>query len=408
MRPWERRLRDLSLLLSSCQRTYFSPEQFRLNVNQFLQTSRTVTFIIQKNKADLPNYEVWYNRLIDLWKVDPVMKWAVDSRNTIEKIGDLELYSKLQVALVTSYLEEDDRVLEIESNKHIGDGIGQLHSLVRQSYAHLQGDEWAVKLGRTWVANSLPEFELLKTFDLIYSRQYEMCGEASQSLGETLSKEIIPPSEMASLSLESRHVQYIDGASGRITHFARVKDQPREFGLFGKVELSKQKQRFEAINSFETGFDMMVESAKAHFLRDGYHISILMCFDSAGKPVDAIPFDFRSRATKFIIFREIAERVALTRPSFIVFIAEAWQRQQPKRSDQPFSISALPIVGEVLQIVGMQKTETIREISLPIIRVGEGKPSLGIAKSITEDARRTSFGFLIPIIRAMNERNANA
>lgn len=42
-KPWERRLKDLSHLLKCCIDTYFDPELFRLNLNQFLQTARTVT-----------------------------------------------------------------------------------------------------------------------------------------------------------------------------------------------------------------------------------------------------------------------------------------------------------------------------------------------------------------------------
>jgi len=55
-KPWERRLKDLSHLLKCCIDTYFDPELFRLNLNQFLQTARTVTFIIQKNKK--PDYRI--------------------------------------------------------------------------------------------------------------------------------------------------------------------------------------------------------------------------------------------------------------------------------------------------------------------------------------------------------------
>ena len=82
MQPWERRLRDLAQLLQSCNETYFAPDRFRQNTNQFLQTSRTVTFIIQKNKANIPDFERWYKgSVLTPWSVDPVMSWAKDARN---------------------------------------------------------------------------------------------------------------------------------------------------------------------------------------------------------------------------------------------------------------------------------------------------------------------------------------
>jgi hypothetical protein len=50
MVSWQKRLADLSHLLLQCHRNYMEPELFRRSINQFLQTARTVTFIIQKNK----------------------------------------------------------------------------------------------------------------------------------------------------------------------------------------------------------------------------------------------------------------------------------------------------------------------------------------------------------------------
>jgi hypothetical protein len=94
MFPWERRLRDLARLLCNCGDTYFSPDLFRQNINQFLQTSRTVTFIIQKNKADVPAFDQWYQaQVLTSWAGDSVMTWAKDARNVIEKEGDLEMHS---------------------------------------------------------------------------------------------------------------------------------------------------------------------------------------------------------------------------------------------------------------------------------------------------------------------------
>ena len=91
-RPWERRLKDLSFVLANCAQTYFDPELFRMHTNQFLQTARTVTFIIQKNKGGIPEFEAWYSSEVqENWRMDEVMLWARDARNKIEKVGDLEL-----------------------------------------------------------------------------------------------------------------------------------------------------------------------------------------------------------------------------------------------------------------------------------------------------------------------------
>jgi hypothetical protein len=97
-----------------------------MNTNQFLQTARTVTFIIQKNKEEIPNYQSWYSAaVVAPWGSDEVMTWANDARNTIEKEGDLELNSALKVTLLFSYLEEQDLSIDC--------GREELVSIPRQS-----------------------------------------------------------------------------------------------------------------------------------------------------------------------------------------------------------------------------------------------------------------------------------
>ena len=42
------------------------------------------------------------------------MQWAKESRNTIEKQGDLDLYSSIQVTLIFSYIEAHDITLNCD------------------------------------------------------------------------------------------------------------------------------------------------------------------------------------------------------------------------------------------------------------------------------------------------------
>jgi hypothetical protein len=43
-----------------------------------------------KNKSDIKGYDEWYPKnVIEKWNGDHIMTWAKNSRNTIEKEGDL-------------------------------------------------------------------------------------------------------------------------------------------------------------------------------------------------------------------------------------------------------------------------------------------------------------------------------
>lgn len=64
---------------------YFEPARFMLALQNCITTSRTITFILQSNKADIPNFDAWYAVHVMRWAADPIMKWAKEARNSIEK-----------------------------------------------------------------------------------------------------------------------------------------------------------------------------------------------------------------------------------------------------------------------------------------------------------------------------------
>ena len=199
-KPWERRLEDLAHLLQGCSETYFDPDLFRRNTNQFLQTARTVTFIIQKNKADIPDFDSWYGKqVLDGWAQDQVMTWAKDARNTIEKEGDLDINSTLKVSLIYSYLEEEDLAVPCGRSELLGAGVKQL---VRFAQKHLPtgvADAAGIRIERSWITTGLDSLELLQALVYVYSRLYDCCRSLAGQLARSLPTSIPEPSELAGL-----------------------------------------------------------------------------------------------------------------------------------------------------------------------------------------------------------------
>ena len=171
MRSWERRLRDLAQLLRNCGETYFAPDLFRQNTNQFLQTSRTVTFIIQKNKHDISNYDHWYKaHVLTPWAEDTIMTWAKDARNVIEKEGDLEMHSTLRASVLFSYIVSQDMVLSTTRTELLQANLDKLVRFARTNVPPGVADDAVLKIERRWAANSLPNHEVgfALTYDIIY------------------------------------------------------------------------------------------------------------------------------------------------------------------------------------------------------------------------------------------------
>jgi hypothetical protein len=89
---------------------------------------------------------------------DPVMRWVVDARNHIEKVGDLELKSTARATVVADWLESPVTEFEVPPlmPPHlIAQGIadGELPERIRK--------EGILRVERRWVAPDLPDWELL-------------------------------------------------------------------------------------------------------------------------------------------------------------------------------------------------------------------------------------------------------
>ncbi|QFG78925.1 hypothetical protein F6A13_09980 [Acidithiobacillus sp. 'AMD consortium'] len=130
------------------------PDIFRMNINQFLQTSRTVTFIIQKNKASIPDFETWYGGAIQDWATNPIMVWAKDSRNKIEKEGDLELNSTLNLCLIFSYIVEQDVKIITGRSELLKAGTKKLIRFARKNMPSHVIESSAIKIERRWCHGS--------------------------------------------------------------------------------------------------------------------------------------------------------------------------------------------------------------------------------------------------------------
>lgn len=99
-------------------------------------------------------------------KSDPLMRWAVDSRNTIEKEGDLEMYSKLTAKIIASY---SDCIPEAEVTGELFESVEtMLERVDKRALAEQILEHGFIEIDRRWVANSLPDYEILDGLAEIY------------------------------------------------------------------------------------------------------------------------------------------------------------------------------------------------------------------------------------------------
>ena len=300
----DQRLVDAHKLWHQAEAAYFDPDGFRLALQNAIRTLRSVTFILQNNKAVIPNFVQWYGDYVDekhgkrgKWQerlhADPLMRWMVDARNRIEKRGDLESQSIVRAEIIASYLDEGPRVdvpaLLFQSTKALLQGIPD--DLLGQ---HIRRNG-VVRIQRRWVENTLPDYELLDAIAIYYGKLTELVHDAHRQIG------LDPPQ-----TIHDEHGEAFDlPAMGWRFPCMIGHDMPRALtisladGCKVEFETKHVSVKVDAVNvadlldhygrnaleAMSSDYKTDVELAAGYFvmarnvfLRDGYHVSILLLF----------------------------------------------------------------------------------------------------------------------------------
>jgi hypothetical protein len=156
---------------------YMDPESFRINLNSLLESLRSVTFLLQSQKNELPDFDSWYLPARDSMKTDPIMQWSLEARNRIVHQADLEIYSKAVVRLSRDWLNETESVLDVPPHYTTHQTISALLASAPQPL------EGIISIERRWVDVELPDRELLEATRHSYNRIAEVIQVAHKVAG---------------------------------------------------------------------------------------------------------------------------------------------------------------------------------------------------------------------------------
>ncbi len=401
---WERRLEDLGFILEACCSTYLDPDIFRRNTNQFLQIARTVTFLIQKDKNSIPNFDDWYiSNVQDAWKNDPIMIWAKNSRNIIEKQGDLELHSSLDVSLVFSYLTEEDIHIQVGREELLNFGIKKLVRFAQKELPTGISDAASVRIVRKWITANLADWELVNALVYVYGRHYAVFTSLCRHLGYQPSRKIVLPTNFEALRTNLIGPTYLKlrGMNYHRLNSAGIEpDEGAEQYEKLKNVVSKVSSNIKKIDSPDNAMEYFRKVAYATFSEWGYHVPILHIFDENWNLIDLLSTKFEDQADKYFFWRMIGEKVENLNAGAIVWICELWQR---KTETYPcVSIRNLPIIGEGLHIVLIHKDGSFQEDGWSVKRDENGNnPFLDGPSKMISNENVVIPNYLAPVCRAM-------
>ena len=399
MTPWRRRLADLCQLIVQADQNYFEPDLFRLNVNNAIQTARTVTFLIQKNKSSIPEFDLWYKEnLLDRIKGDRVMEWLKESRNHIEKEGDLDVNSECNLETIFSYTDPGPKM----SLKHEGQlfiGTKRLLRTIRKIFPTGVFRDSAIAIDRRWVATSLPDFELTDALHYGYSELERVVDSLDKHLGSEGG--VVMPLSRSMRGSSSRRA-YLKSEDGQIYSFAHASTNvtlPDVAALEERYDVDAFASAFRTTGDLSTAIERFSELASALYTKDGYHITIGFVLGSEGRILHMLQPQFDDHTDKMIFWTELAHVARINKEvSAVIFTSEIWFRSADGFPQK--RVSQLDITGEGLQIVAADRDKCFVK-TIPVVSDEAGKRlDIGSAELTTD----VLPNFIVPLRKVWETR----
>jgi len=134
------------------------------------------------------------------------------------------------------------------------------------------------------------------------------------------------------------------------------------------------------------------------FLEYGNHVQTLFFFNKDYQTIDLLSTRFDDQADKYVFWRVAADRAKILNAFGFIWISELWIR----RSNLNFkeAIHKMPIIGERLQIIGIDTDDNQHSISWEIIRNDDAeKPQLALIS--TDESSDGKGYFMRPVLKAI-------
>lgn len=321
------RLLQMRQLWEDAAREYFDPFNFVTKVQNCIVTSRTVTFILQSNKKNIPNFDEWYEIYRSRWSKDSVMNWVRDARNFIEKRGDLETLSQMRAIIIAGYFDGP-------TTNWFPDGLFkspvQIWLDVPNEYItpHIV-ENGTLIIERRWIDKDLPDIELLEALSYVYSELAIMVVDLLKVLNVTLPASLLNTKPDALGKLAMNRAIYLSMRDGSLRGFRYTKkivesDQGKSQKFFdkryGSLANLRHLARATTIAELAEG---VFESAKIVMYRDKGHGTFVF-FLKRLIIINMLQANFTDRASKFVQIRDFAKLARIEGSDGVMIISEAW------------------------------------------------------------------------------------
>jgi hypothetical protein len=376
------RLFQMRQLWQDAANNYFEPSRFALSLQNCITTSRTVTFILQSNKAAFDNFDAWYETWRNRWNADPIMRWARDARNSIEKVGDLKTHSQVRAEIIASY--DEGPKTEWMPQALIASPIAIWQSVPAKFRIPQVVEHGTLLIERRWVDSGLSDTEVLEALAHVYA---EFCLAINDLLKNHRMKappqlDRSRPDAMGELAMDRAiYLSMKDGSPQGMRYFKRPLEPPTEKSKkivakrYGKA--GSNWSRLKSAKNLREVAEAFFTNARVVMARDGMHHSFTFLFKGI-EVVQMIRTDHPTRASRYVLMRDLARFARIVDADGVMMIAEVWTAQRENIPSSGYAVEATDR-GEALSLVAATRNGKSFGFQAEIVRK---KPGSRKVKSI--------------------------
>ena len=335
-----------------------------LALQNCITTSRTVTFILQSNKNDIPNFDSWYQRHVERWSADPILKWAKEARNSIEKRGDLETHSQVRAELIAGYLPGPETEW---MPQYLFDSPRAIWRSVPSKYfiPHVV-ENGTLLIERRWVDSNLPNTEVLEALAHVYDDFCSTIIDLLQVNGIPIPPQLdrTRPNPMGELAMD--RAIYLSMRDGSVTGLRYFKKPMKEPSELDKKKLAKRygnnvsRLRLTKATTLREVAEFFFENARVVMARDGNHSNFTFLL-RGNFPIEMVRSDHPDRASRYLLMRDLAKLARVVDANGVMMIGEVWTAHgddlpksgfaaDAKNRGEAIMVSAANAQGELVHI----------------------------------------------------------
>ncbi|MEU6524864.1 hypothetical protein ABZ892_19060 [Streptomyces sp. NPDC046924] len=328
-----KRLMDCHSQWHTLQEAYFDPDGFRLALNAFLQTHRSVTSLLLKHKANLPEFQNWFTTYSETAAKTEVMRWAKNSRNRIVHDSDLDLHSSCHVTWIGDWYTRS----EVKASFPPRMNFNEILTAIQASRGTPPFGTITIK--RRWIDKALESWEILDAAAASYMHLNHLLRVGHKAANAD------------GCDLEGYDVECVDAdlpaSSGNLTcMYIAQSELTSHFSVPDGSILSEISEDFEVADDVtaQAAFEAyqlpefpdgdaidrvpgLMDIARRIMEKDGAHGTFAFLF--AGRSLLSIQaMQFDSQRTKRLSFERLAQRVESMRADGVLVIGEMWMGVQ--------------------------------------------------------------------------------